>query len=597
MNKKKGFFKKFLKLFSLAWKASKAYIICVFLNALLGGVLVAFNVIVPKLLIDELTGSMRIEYLALYGGAITAGNLLFGFLTKTLDKYFKHTEPFVSERIVRMLAKKTMSIEYFYLEDPYYLDLKARAVFAVTTQDAIASSVKDISNIIKSVFTLAGLTAVLFTLSWWVVAVLVILFVISAAINFAFKRYEVKFFSQIQPANRKFNYYADLGYSAKYAKDVRLYGMSGMIGDRVTQYNYEMHVWFSAYERLIGVVGGANEVINVLQSALAYGYSAVRVMTSWLGPQINVGSFTMYVAAITQFSVATKQLSDAVIELMRDADFLEPFLEFLELPEISEKKGGLVLDGVGEIEFKNVTFAYPKSDKEILKNVSFKIRGGEKISIVGLNGAGKTTIVKLMCRLFYPTSGEILVNGININGYDFDSYIKEIAVVFQDYKLFNFTVCENITAGAAEDPAKLGRCLEQTGLTEKINSLPLGVDSMFGKEYDREGIEVSGGQSQKVAIARALYKGSSLVILDEPTSALDPLMEAEIYNNFNELVNGRTAIFISHRMSSSVFCDKILVIDGGEVSDFDTHANLIKKDTLYSRLFMAQANNYREGAV
>ena len=252
-------------------------------------------------------------------------------------------------------------------------------------------------------------------------------------------------------------------------------------------------------------------------------------------------------------------------------------------------------DIVETLEFRNVSFTYPKAEKPVLKNVSFAVKKGEKISIVGLNGAGKSTLVKLICRMYKADSGEILVNGRDIYDYDYLSYMNVISAVFQDYKLFNFTIEENISCReSGADENRVNYLIDEVGMREKIDTLPEGIHSRFGKEYDEDGVELSGGQGQKIAIARALYKKASMVILDEPASALDPIAEAEIYEKFNSLVEDKTAIYISHRMSSSVFCDRILIIDGGTVSDFDTHENLMKKtDSLYYKLFTSQAENYK----
>lgn len=203
-------------------------------------------------------------------------------------------------------------------------------------------------------------------------------------------------------------------------------------------------------------------------------------------------------------------------------------------------------------------------------------------------------MIKLLCRLYKPNEGEILVNGHNIFDYDYKSYMEKIAAVFQDYKLLAFTIGENITCEDKEENHKTMDLIKEVGLKEKIEELVDGVDSILGRFYDDKGVELSGGERQKIAIARALYKNAPLVILDEPTSALDPLAEAEIYEHFNTLVGGKTAIYISHRMSSSVFCDRILLIENGSVVDFDTHKNLMeKKDSLYYKLFTSQAVNYQ----
>lgn len=273
---------------------------------------------------------------------------------------------------------------------------------------------------------------------------------------------------------------------------------------------------------------------------------------------------------------------------MKDKYSLE---EIAELLEVNPKKREL------SFEFDHVSFAYPGSEKEVLHDVSFRVERGQRISIVGLNGAGKTTLVKLLCRLYKVTEGEIRVNGRNIFDYDYTSYMKTVAAVFQDYKLFAFSLRENITGQAEKAPEeekRLEKIIEEVGMKEKLDGLPQGLDSLYGKEYEERGILMSGGEAQKLAIARALYKDGSLVIMDEPASALDPISEAEIYEKFNTMVEDKTALYISHRMSSSVFCDKVLVIDGGTVADFDTHENLMKKaESLYYKLFHSQAVNYR----
>lgn len=273
---------------------------------------------------------------------------------------------------------------------------------------------------------------------------------------------------------------------------------------------------------------------------------------------------------------------------------MAPFMQVLSIPD--EKRMGKHIElekDIEEIEFKDVCFTYPRQQNEVLKNISFKISKGECVSIVGLNGAGKSTLIKLLCRLYKPTSGEICVNGININDYDIDSYNKHISCVFQDFKLFGYSIKENIIPDDGNEDEAI-RLINALGMKDKIDSLKDGINTMLNKQLSDDGVELSGGQAQKIAIARALYKGSDIVILDEPTSALDPKSEADIYENFNRLTKDKTALYISHRMSSSTFCDKILVIDGGVITDYDSHANLMKKDCLYKTLFNKQAANYQE---
>lgn len=588
-------FKKLKMFFSLAFHISPSYIVFLIISTLVNSGQILINVILPKFLIDELIGDKNPTRLIYLGLSIVAANLFFALLSNTTKRIMDVKNIYVRDKMSQAMANKIMNVEYSYLENPYYLDLKERAVFALNSQSSMERLINNVALFLKSFVTVAGLAALMITLSWILVVLLVLVVIVSIFIYKFFMNYQMNFFQEIIPVNRKYGYYVGIGFNDKPQKDIRLFGMNKMLTDRVTMYNEEINTWFSAYYKKQGFFLGLYGVMNDLQAALAYGYVALRVLTNTLGPRIGLGSFTMYVNAAINFSRSTTELGNSLIDIVQTLGYLDPFMEFMSLPNEGKAGGNVIFNGnIDSIEFRNVCFSYPNSEKEVLHNISFHIQKGEKISIVGLNGAGKTTLVKLICRLYQPTFGEILINGHSIFDYDYESYMKQIAAVFQDYKLFAFSIEENITCNEINSDDKTMEIIKEVGLEDKINNLPNGLSSMFGKSYDENGIEMSGGESQKVAIARALYKEASLIILDEPTSALDPLAEADIYENFNSLVGNKTAIYISHRMSSSIFCDKILIIDDGKVSDYDSHTNLLdKKDSLYAKLFNSQAMNYK----
>lgn len=581
--------------FRLSYKVSPSYIVLVVLNTVIGFLQVLSNVLLPKFLVDELTGAKDISMLLLFGGLIVLANVFFAFLTNTMKRFMSVKNELVNDRMMRALGKKIMNVEFSHLETPYYLDLKERAAFVLTNQGVLSSLVDTAANTVKNVFTVAGLLVVLLTFSPFLVLFLVFTIVLTVLINASFTKYQTNFFQELIPVNRRYGYYFGLCFDEKLQKDVRLYDMGEMMVHSVARENNTINTWFSSFWHKLGNIQGLYGIINDLQAAIVYGYTGLRALSSMLGPQISLGSFTMYISAAISFTTAVTQTGEQFVRLWQNLAYLEPFMELMALPDESEQKGEPFPETVASIEFKDVSFCYPGSDKLVLDGISFIIHQGEKISVVGLNGAGKTTLVKLLCRLYKPNSGSILINGRDIFSYDNEGYRARIAAVFQDYKLFDFTIEENVTCGeAGEDSARAMELIDKVGLKEKIESLPNGMRSLFGKSYDPEGIEMSGGQNQKVAIARALYKDASLIILDEPTSALDPLAEAEIYEHFNALVGEKTALYISHRMSSSVFCDRVLVIENGAVHDFDKHINLMQKtDSLYYKLFMAQADNYR----
>ena len=578
------------------WKVSPAYVLLILLNGLIGGGKIILNMVLPMFLIDELTGGRDVKKLILFGACIVANNVIMTFITDSLQKYRDVKDEWVQNVMVEKLGERIMNLEYSYLENTYYLDLKERAIFAVQNQSAIVAIITLIANTVQGVITLAGLMVILFTLGPVLMTAIAIGVVLMILIVKAASGTMVALMNRIIPINRIFGYYAGVAADKPAQKDLRLYHMDKLVTEKIRQSNETTCDEFDVANRKMGLANGANGVITEFISAFTYGYVGIRTISDMFGSRITLGSLTMYVSSAITFSSTIIQFGENLIGLWQNSQFLVPYQEFMALKEETIEDGGVPMDDIVEtLEFRNVSFTYPKAEKPVLKNVSFAVKKGEKISIVGLNGAGKSTLVKLICRMYKADSGEILVNGRDIYDYDYLSYMNVISAVFQDYRLFNFTIEENISCReSGADENRVNYLIDEVGMRDKIDTLPEGIHSRFGKEYDEDGVELSGGQGQKIAIARDLYKKASMVILDEPASALDPIAEAEIYEKFNSLVEDKTAIYISHRMSSSVFCDRILIIDGGTVSDFDTHENLMKKtDSLYYKLFTSQAENYK----
>ena len=311
---------------------------------------------------------------------------------------------------------------------------------------------------------------------------------------------------------------------------------------------------------------------------------------------ILVGDLMLYVGTVSKFIMGVNNLIGIFAELVYNNKFLKLLFDYYDLPD-DRYLGTLPIekrsDNEYEIEFKNVSFKYPKTDFWALKNVSFKFKIGERLAIVGMNGSGKTTLIKLLSRLYEPTEGVITLNGIDIKKYDYDEYQSIFSVVFQDFHIFAFSINDNVSCTLNGDREKVIKCLEQAGFGEKLKELPNGIDTIISKNYDNDGIEVSMGEKQKIAIARALYKDAPFVVLDEPTASLDPISEQEVYNKFNEMVKDKTAIYISHRLSSCRFCDKIAVLHEGNLVQVGNHDELVKdENSKYFELWNAQAQYY-----
>lgn len=314
---------------------------------------------------------------------------------------------------------------------------------------------------------------------------------------------------------------------------------------------------------------------------------------------ISLGELMKYIGMIMLLQGRVAAIFSNLTQIRNHNTYIKDYTDFMEIP--NEKYEGTLpvekrLDNDYDLEFRNVSFHYPNSEQVILKNVSFHLDIGKKLAIVGRNGAGKTTFIKLLSRLYDPTEGEILLNGINIKKYSYEEYQALFSVVFQDYQIFAFSIGQNVASGTTYDETKVWECLREAGIGDRIKKFSQGLETKLMKDQQdgsEEGINISGGEGQKIALARALYRDAPIVILDEPTSALDPIAEQDIYERFNEMVKDKTALFISHRMSSCRFCDQVVVFDDGQIVQNGTHEELLKqKDGLYLEMWNAQAQYY-----
>ena len=375
------------------------------------------------------------------------------------------------------------------------------------------------------------------------------------------------------------------------AKDIRMYDQKRLI-DKGTDIN----TWseWRAFARHDAIFNAVSVGISYLANGLIYLFVALKAFAGAFG----VGGIVQYVGAITQFSSGVATLLTGIGNLVNNNPFLDKTFKFLDI-ENKKYQGTISVekrdDNEYEVEFKNVSFKYPGSENYALKNVNFKFNIGQRMAVVGMNGSGKTTMIKLLCRLYDPTEGMITLNGIDIKKYDYDEYMAIFSVVFQDFKLLPFTLGQNVAASVDYDNGKIMQTLSKSGFDTRLENMPKGIETYLYKNFEEDGVEVSGGEAQKIALARALYKDAPFIVLDEPTAALDPIAEFEIYSKFNEIVGDKTAIYISHRLSSCRFCDDIAVFHEGELIQRGSHDALIADESgKYHELWNAQAQYYAE---
>lgn len=342
----------------------------------------------------------------------------------------------------------------------------------------------------------------------------------------------------------------------------------------------------------VGVLAAAANMTERLCSGLVY----LLVCLKAYGGAFGIGAVTQYIGAVTALSHNLEEFLGAIGEVNTNREFLKKTFDFLDTPN-DMYQGSLTVekrnDCQYEVEFKDVSFCYPGTDRKVLDHVNLKFRIGEKLAIVGENGSGKSTFIKLLCRLYDPTEGEILLNGINIKKYKYKEYMSVFSVVFQDFKLFALPLGQNVAASTEYDADKVQECLKLAGFDVHSDRMKKGLDTWLYKDCDADGVNISGGEEQKIALARALYQNAAFLILDEPTAALDPIAEAEVYSSFNEIVGDRTAVYISHRLSSCRFCDEIVVFDRGRIVQQGTHEELVEQTNCkYYELWSAQAKYY-----
>lgn len=395
--------------------------------------------------------------------------------------------------------------------------------------------------------------------------------------------------------NKEMAYFARKAEDVKLAKDIRIFGLAPWLKE-IKESSIRAAEAFAVRENRFYAWGClVDTILLIARNGIAYLY----LINLALADGLTASQFLLYFSAFTGFSSWVTGLFSEFTTLSKHSLALSSIREFLEYPEVFRFEGGIPIPKADSYELKleNVTFRYPGTEKNILENINLTIRPGEKLAVVGLNGAGKTTLVKLLCGFYDPTEGRVLFNGVDIREFNRREYYDMISGVFQDMSVLSVTVAETVAQSVEHiDMDRVKNCIEKAGLTRKVESLPKGYDTYVDRNVYEDGVEFSGGETQRLLLARALYKNGAVLVLDEPTAALDPIAENDIYMKYNEMSGGKTSIFISHRLASTRFCDRILFIKDGGIAEEGTHESLLAANGGYAELFQVQARYYQEGS-
>jgi len=573
------------------WKYDKFYILWRILYQLTNAPLPVIASLLPKYIIDELTGQQRISTLVLYIAAIAGYTLVASALSAYLhnDSFTRRCR--VAAEFDSDLHRRLYECDYENLESPRFLDMQEKAKkFLFCNWHGFGYLLDCALNICGYLITLIGIGAIIATLNGWIILLFITLAILGAWFDSRIKKKIKSFDDALVFDQRGWTYFSGLFDKAEYGKEFRIYQMGEWLLQKEREFFTRSNDTMKKANDEYIKSGVITALFTFIQQCAAYGYLIYSVLAN----DLSIGDFTMYVSAITAFAATFRQIMTAFVEIRAHDLYYTNLEEYLSVPALLRSGTEQIIpEPVYRIEFKNVSFRYPGSEHNALEHINLTLQPGQKLLIVGENGAGKTTFVKLLLRLYDPTEGEILLNGTNIKAYDYDSYLSLFSSAFQDYNLYSFSLRDNIAMGRPADDTQITSLLRKVGLGEKFEQLEHGLDTMLHKTFDESGMEPSGGEGQKLAIARALYKKTPFLILDEPTAALDPRAESEIYRQIHSLTAGKTALYISHRLSSAKFCDRIAVFEHGRITEYGTHTELIAKQGTYAELFQMQSEYYQ----
>lgn len=575
--------------------AKSVFPLCIVLALLSAGKSVAELLIAPAIL-------NKIELSASLGSVVftIAAFALVLMLLSGLRSYVDTNALFGriavrSQGIYLSISRKYAKTSYPNLLNTDFLALgeKASAACSANSEasEAIWTTLTDLmTSCIGFIVYLALLTNLNLWLAALVAATTAVSYFASKRINewgYLHRSEELELTKRIEYANKT-------ATSREFAKDIRMFGLRGWLEDLWGSTMRLYSAFCAKRERKYIWANIIDIVLTFLRNGIAYAFLIGITVKNGL----PASQFLLYFAALSGFAQWVVEILDKLSVMHKQSLDISTIREFLDWDEPFDLNGGERIafepNKQYEIRLDNVSFRYPKADKDTLSHINLTVHPGEKLAIVGLNGAGKTTLVKLVCGFLDPTEGRILLNGEDIRKFNRNDYYALFSAVFQEFSVLDVTVKENVAQCVdGIDETRVWQCIDKAGLTEKIQSLPKGIETHLGRRVFKDGVEFSGGQTQRLMLARALYKNAPILVLDEPTAALDPIAENDIYQKYNDMTHGRTSFFISHRLASTRFCDRIIFVDGGKIAEEGTHDELLKNGGGYAYLFEVQSKYYR----
>lgn len=607
MNKKKNkktkynYFGNLKFVISEHWRFSKSYVLSQIVLTPFGALVSVVSAYLPKVVLDCVENKSTFSELIIKVGIMSLVLLLFNYLNKVLNlKCIQGRNTARTLVFHKLLCEKIMDMDYNnYIYNETRV-LREKAYKSISGWDAATHRFFELNcSTASAVFGFSAFTTIIARCNPIFIPILVVCYAMSALGWMILQKYKDKIKEKVSAVFLKLEYVCYRSKDFSNAKDIRIYNMTDFLMRKIDKHLDEM-LYFNKKRN-------DGHFFNVLlEDVLKFGVSLgayLYLVYLKLNSEMTLGDFSLYFGAITGFGTWLNQLIDGIAELVSSSHNVGDFREFLDIPDKMNVGKGVALPEEKtypcEIELKNISFYYDGCETPTLDNINLKINKGEKVAIVGTNGAGKSTLVKLICGLFIPTEGKILLNGTESDKFNRDEYYTLFSTLFQDCVLLPSTVAKNTALCEEEkiDRKRLLECMVNADIFEKISSLPQKENTLLVREVNEGGISLSGGELQRLLLARALYKDAPIIILDEPTAALDPIAENEMYLKYNDFIKNKTAVYISHRLSSTRFCDRIILLDNGKIVEEGTHDELISLNGKYAEMFETQSKYYKKEAI
>ena len=578
-----------------AWNTHKRVLImCIVIAAIQVGLSLAQLYAAPEILARVEQRASVAELLRTIGLFTAALFLLQGGKSYCAEARLP-AEVEVRSAIIRKINRKINETAYPNVHDPKILKLEEQASQATSgNQDAAEHIWTTLTQLLTNIAGFAAYLLLLSDLNAFLIIIVVVTSVTGFFVSKRISEWEYRHREEKESYDKEISYFLLKPRQLQFAKDIRIFGLGPWLRELRAKSLKTLTAFIAHRERIYLWANAVDLVITLLRSGIAYGYLIWQTVRQGL----SASEFLLYFTAISGFTAWVTGILSEFSQLHKESLELSKVQEFLNIPEPFRFEDGVqppAADGY-ELALENVSFRYPGTDRDILSHVSLTVHPGERLAVVGLNGAGKTTMVMLLCGFYDPTEGRVLLNGQDVREFNRRQYYELFSAVFQGFSILDTTIAECVAQTASDiDMDKVKSCLDKAGLTAAIEKFPNGVYTHLGREAYLDGALLSGGQTQRLMLARALYKDGPILVLDEPTAALDPIAENDIYMKYSEMTAGKTSVFISHRLASTRFCDRIIYVADGGIAEEGTHEELLAKGGAYAKLFEIQSRYYREG--